>query len=77
MEVSGQLHARQLYPQGKSHSYLLDRRLAGPQSRFGCGGEDKSSHPSPGLEPPFIQPVAWRIPAPKGLNPRFTNAGNA
>jgi hypothetical protein len=27
MEVSGQLHARPLYPQGKSPLYALDRRL--------------------------------------------------
>jgi hypothetical protein len=43
MEVSGQLHARPLYPQGKSPWYLLDRRLDGPQSRSGRGGEEKNS----------------------------------
>jgi hypothetical protein len=32
-----------LYPQGKSSWYLLDRRLGGPQSRSGRGGEEKNS----------------------------------
>jgi hypothetical protein len=36
----------------------LDRRLGGPQSRSGCGGEEKNSQPLPGLELPIIQPVA-------------------
>jgi hypothetical protein len=49
-----------LYPQGKSSWYPLDRRLGGPQSRSGDGGEEKNSHPVPGLEPPIIQPVAQR-----------------
>jgi hypothetical protein len=34
---------RQLYPQGKSPWYPLDRSLGGPQSRFGRGGEEKNS----------------------------------
>jgi hypothetical protein len=34
---------RPLYPQGKSPWYPLDRRLGGPQSRSGCGGEEKNS----------------------------------
>jgi hypothetical protein len=29
-----------LYPQGKSPCYPLDRRLGGPQSRSGRGGEE-------------------------------------
>jgi hypothetical protein len=29
---------RSLYAQGKSPGYPLDRRLGGPQSRFGRGG---------------------------------------
>jgi len=37
--------------------YALDRRLSGPQSRSGRGGEEKDSQPLPGLEP---QPVAQR-----------------
>jgi hypothetical protein len=28
----------------------LDRRLSGPQSQSGCGGEEKNSQPLPGLE---------------------------
>jgi hypothetical protein len=42
---------RTLYPQGKSPWYPLDRRLGGPQSRSGRGGEDKNSQPLPGNEP--------------------------
>jgi len=40
-----------LYPQGKSPWYPLDRRLDGPQSNSGSGGEEKSSQPLPGIEP--------------------------
>jgi hypothetical protein len=36
----------------------LDRRLSGPHSWAGRGGEKKKSHPLPGLEPPIIQPIA-------------------
>jgi hypothetical protein len=42
---------RPLYPQGKSPSCPLDRRLGGPQSRSGRGGEEKNSQPPPGIEP--------------------------
>jgi hypothetical protein len=51
MEVSGQLHAPAALPQGKSPWYPLDRRLGGPQNRFGRGGEEKNSQPPPGIEP--------------------------
>jgi hypothetical protein len=51
---------RPLYPQGKSPRYSLDRRLGGPQSRSGRGGEEKNSHSLPGLEPSIIQPIAQR-----------------
>jgi hypothetical protein len=40
---------RPLYPQGKSSWYPLDRRLGGPQSYSGHGGEEKNSQPLPGL----------------------------
>jgi hypothetical protein len=60
MEVSGQLHVRPRYPQGNSPWYPLDRRLGGPQSRSGRGGEEKNSKLLPELEPPIIQPVAQR-----------------
>jgi hypothetical protein len=67
MEVSGQLHAPTAFPQWNPW-YPLDRRLGGPQSRSGRGGEEKNSHPLPGLEPPIIQPIAqrytdWTLPA--------------
>jgi hypothetical protein len=39
-----------LYPQGKSPMYPLDRRLGGPQSLSGRGGEEKNSQPSQGIE---------------------------
>jgi hypothetical protein len=51
---------RPLYPQGKSPWYPLDRRLGGPQSRSGRGGEEKNSQPLPGVELPIVQPVAQR-----------------
>jgi hypothetical protein len=51
---------RPLYPQGKSPPYPMDRRLGGPLSRSGRGGEEKNSQDLPGLEPPIIQPVAQR-----------------
>jgi hypothetical protein len=60
MEVTGQLHAPAALPPGKDPGYLIDRRLGGPQSRSGRGGEEKNSQPLPGLEPPIIQPVAQR-----------------
>jgi hypothetical protein len=51
---------RLLYPQGKIPSYPLDRKLGGPQSRAGSGGEKKNSQHLPGLEPPITQPVVQR-----------------
>jgi hypothetical protein len=45
MEVSGQLHVPAALPPGKELWYPLDRRLDGPQSRSGCGGEEKNSQP--------------------------------
>jgi len=47
-----------LYPHGKKPWYPLDRRLGGPESRAGHGGEEKNSQLLPGLEPPIIQPSA-------------------
>jgi len=41
---------RPLYPRGKSPQYPLERKLGGPQSRFGHGSEEKNSQPLPGLE---------------------------
>jgi hypothetical protein len=51
MEVSGQLHAPAALPPGKEPRHPLGRRLGGPQSRSGRGGEEKNSQPPPGIEP--------------------------
>jgi hypothetical protein len=50
MEVSGQLHAPATVPPGKEPLEPLDRRLGGPQSRSGRGGEEKNSQPPSGIE---------------------------
>jgi len=50
MELSGQLHALAAYPQGKSPWYPLDRRMCGPQSNSGRGGEEKNSQPPPVID---------------------------
>jgi hypothetical protein len=49
---------RPLYYQGKNPWYPLDRKLGGPQTRSGGGGEEKNSQPRAGLESQSIQPVA-------------------
>jgi hypothetical protein len=56
MEVSGQLHAPAALPPGKDPPpwYPLVRRLGGPQSRSGRGGEEKNSQPPPEIEPSAI-----------------------
>jgi hypothetical protein len=41
MDMNGQLHAPAALPPGKSHRYQLDKRLGGPQSRYGRRGEEK------------------------------------
>jgi hypothetical protein len=46
MEVSGQLHAPAALPPRKEPLVPTD----GPQSRSGCGGEEKNSQPPPGIE---------------------------
>jgi hypothetical protein len=56
---------RPLYPQGKSPWHTLDRKLGGPQSRSGRGGEEKNSQPTPGIKPlnpdhPARSPVLYR-----------------
>jgi hypothetical protein len=50
---------------GNSLRYPLNRRVGGPQSRSGCGGEEK--HPCPCQEstpdrPPCSQSLYWSIP---------------
>jgi hypothetical protein len=49
---------RLLYLQEKSPWYPLDRRLDGPQSRY--GQDENNYQPLLGLEPPIIQPVSQR-----------------
>jgi hypothetical protein len=46
---------RPIYLQGKRPWYPLNRRLGGPQSRSGRGGEEKNYQPLPGLGLPIIQ----------------------
>jgi hypothetical protein len=58
--VGGQLHASATLLPGNNPSYPLDRRLGGPWSRSGWGGEEKNPQPLPGLEAPIIQSVAQR-----------------
>jgi hypothetical protein len=51
MEVSGQLHTPVALSPGKKNPwYRLDRRLGGPQSRSGRGGEEINSQPPPEIE---------------------------
>jgi len=52
MEVGGQLHAQAALHLGKSFRYSLDRRLCGPQVRFGSYGTERKSPaaPMPGIE---------------------------
>jgi hypothetical protein len=54
---------RNLYPQGNSPWYPLDRSLGGTQSRSGRGGEEKNFQPLPRLEPLIIQLAAQRYTA--------------
>jgi hypothetical protein len=62
MEVSGQLHVPAALTPGKESCYPLARRLGGPQSRSGRGGEEKNSKPPQESNPrtPIVQPVAQR-----------------
>jgi hypothetical protein len=57
MEISGQLHALAALPRDKSPPYTLDRRLYGPQSRSGRGGEENKSHHCPCRESNPDHPV--------------------
>jgi hypothetical protein len=51
MEVSGQPHAPITTPPGKRPRYPLDRRMSGPHSQAGLGGDEKESLPLPEIEP--------------------------
>jgi hypothetical protein len=71
---------RRLYSQGKSPWYSLDRRLDGPQSRSGRGGEEIGFNIIPhlrlglpsGLIPSntvyFSQPCMLHVPSPPPFN---------
>jgi hypothetical protein len=52
--------SRPFYLQEESPRYPLNRRLSGPQSRSGRGGEEKNSQILPGLELSFIKSVVQR-----------------
>jgi hypothetical protein len=54
----GQPYAPAALPSGKSPRYPWNRRLGGPQSQFGRGGEDKNSKPPAGMEPQSSKSVA-------------------
>jgi hypothetical protein len=57
-----------LYPQGMSLWYPLDRRIGGPQSQPGRGGEEKNSQPLPDSKPPIIpSPLSYPELGYKGL----------
>jgi hypothetical protein len=58
VKVICQFRARPLYPQGKNPWRPFGRRVGGPRSRSGHGGEEKNSQLVPGIEPPIIQLVA-------------------
>jgi hypothetical protein len=51
-------HSHCFTPQGKSPWCPLDRRMGEPQSRSGCGDDEKNSQFLQALEPPFIQLIA-------------------
>jgi hypothetical protein len=55
MEVSGQIYAPAALPSGREP---LDRRLGGPQSRSGRGGEENRRESNRRI--PIVQPVAQR-----------------
>jgi hypothetical protein len=52
---------RPLYPREKGPQYPLDRRLGGPQSWSGRGGEKKKVSAPAGNRAPLIQPVAEHV----------------
>jgi hypothetical protein len=60
MEVSSQLYSPAALLPGKEPRYPLDRRLGGPQSRSGHGGQEKNSQPRRESNPrtPIVQPIA-------------------
>jgi hypothetical protein len=57
MEVSGQLDTPIALPPGKSLRYSLNRRLGGPKSRSGRGGEENNPSASRGSSPSSPAPL--------------------
>jgi hypothetical protein len=45
LDGSGQIHAPTLYIRGKNPKYPLDRKLCGPQNRYGRCGEEEDPCP--------------------------------
>jgi hypothetical protein len=64
MKVSVSFTPRPLYPRGKIPLYQLVRRLGGPQSRSGRGGEEKKSinGPNPGRSSHSLVFVVTELP---------------
>jgi hypothetical protein len=46
-----------LYPWMKNLQYALNRKLGGPQSKYGHFGEEKNLLVPPGIEPQIVQSV--------------------
>jgi hypothetical protein len=59
--------------------YTLDRRMSGPQSRSGRGGEKKNSQPPQGIEPRSSRPGTKTNECQTSLSayPRGVNAHGA
>ena len=61
MEASGQLLVPAALPPGNKPRYPLNRRLGGPDSRYGRFGEGNNLFPLPGFEPRTVQPIAYLL----------------
>jgi hypothetical protein len=59
MKVSGQLHVPAALPWGNRRQYQFDKKLCGPQNRFGRCGEKTNLAPAENQTPAF-QPLARR-----------------
>jgi hypothetical protein len=56
-------------PRERAPFYPLDRRLGGPQSRSGRGGEEKNSQPPPAIEPEYTdRPAHIPVSIPSELS---------
>jgi hypothetical protein len=51
---------RPLYSKEKLPLYLLNKRLCGPQNRYGRFGEEKTLSPLPGYEPRLLDGSTFR-----------------